>query len=303
MFQKTLALSTNPFDPEIANGPQNLAGNPLRIDQHDDDAVQKLFCWKLAGLEENRARIERVLFGPKQLGTQPAAVKQGIIVIRGGRGTGKTTLASFINRRVLKESTQPSGGWKPIETNFPATDDPTSIQDFSSRLNEVRERIKQKVGQPPDNVFLFLDDVPPGGLIGVITLFQDFKMHSQVYVVTTTDQKLSQNELDCSYAAKITIVETNNVNAVDLHSYMADRVGLYRMPKRTDFDKISPIFPWAQTAPDRLLGNQTSDQPLRLLNRKLSRQVEDHHEELLQLNPKVDIGAVAEADLKQYLIS
>jgi hypothetical protein len=300
MFSKTLGLSNNPFDPDLANGPQNLAGNPLRVDLHE--ALQPLFCWKLGGLEAKRAQIEGLLFGPRQPATKPTVVKQGIIVIRGGRGTGKTTLASYIKHRVLKDAVQPAGNWKFHEASFPAAENPANMQVFSTKLSEVRKNIETMVGQAQESIFLFLDDLPTNNLSGVINLFQDFNMHSQMYVVTTTDPTLLQAELDCSYAAKITIVETANVDAVDLQAYMADRVNLYRHPKRIEFDNVSPLFPWASSAPQRLLGNQAPNQPLRMLNKKLGREVEAQHEMLLQQDANIDIAAVPQTDLPRYLI-
>jgi hypothetical protein len=294
MFQRTLALSDNPFDP----GSRNLAGNPLRIDQ--DSALMQLFCWKLAGLQAKQSQIEGLLFGPQRPGA--TAAKQGIIVIRGGKGTGKTTLASYVRHRILTEAVQPNGGWKCHETNFRAAEDPMRASAFSSMLDEVRKQIEAMAGQSGANVFLFLDDVPANRLISLINLFQDFNAHFQVYVVTTTDPNLDQAELDCSYAAKITIVETGNVNASDLLAYMTDRVKLFRSPPRIEFDNLSPIFPWVATAPQRLLGNQAPEQPLRLLNRKLSREVEQHHLTLLQKDGNVDVGTAVQTDLPQYMI-
>jgi Cdc6-like AAA superfamily ATPase len=300
MFSKTLGLSDNPFDPDFPNGPRNLAGNPLRVDQHE--ALEPLFCWKLGGLEAKRSQIDGLLFGPRQPIAKPASVRQGIIVIRGGRGTGKTTLASYIKRRVLKDAVQPAGNWKIHEASFPAAENPANMQVFSTKLSEVRKNIETMVGQTQESIFLLLDDLPANNLSGVINLFQDFNVHSQIYVVTTTDPTLLQSELDCSYAAKITIIETSNVNAVELHDYMADRVKLYRDPKRVEFDNVSPLFPWALSALQRLLSNQAPNQPLRMLNKQLSRDVEAQHETLLQQNPHIDITTLPQTDLPRYLI-
>ncbi len=83
---------------------------------------------------------------------------------------------------------------------------------------------------------------------------------------------------------------------------MADRVNLYRDPKRVEFDNVSPLFPWALSALQRLLGNQAPNQPLRMLNKQLSREVEAQHEMLLQQDAHLDITTMPQTDLPRYLI-
>ena len=56
MFQRTLALSNNPFDPDNNPGWSNLSGQALRIDH--DPTLLPLFSWSLGGLQQSKTAID-----------------------------------------------------------------------------------------------------------------------------------------------------------------------------------------------------------------------------------------------------
>jgi hypothetical protein len=144
--------------------------------------------------------------------------------------------------------------------------------------------------------------VPPAGFDAVLNLYQDFKDHNQIYVVTTTDVALAQKELNWTVAARVKVLQTRNVNVAELQAYIAERVALYRDPKRAEFDNLSKNFPWAMSAAARLVGaTPDADQPLRLLNRWLSEEVTDIHTKR-SADPAVDLPNLPQAALAALMI-
>lgn len=296
MLQKTLGLCTDPFDPDDN---RNLGGEPLRVDQ--EPKLMDLFCWKLAGLQQSKTAIDAFLFKLHNPNDKPAP-KSGIVVIVGGIGTGKTTLASYVKRRVLEESATPATAWKVRDVDFPGANDPTRPIAFVEGVTELRNYLNAAVGKPPENIFLFLDNMPSGGFGAISNLYHEFSRHTQVYVVTTTDRALKQEELNWSVAARVKLISTLNVNAAELQAYMAERVNIYRDPKRAEFDNLSKMFPWAATAVQRLVGvNPDSDQPLRLLNRWLTEDVVQFHAKHTN-DPTCDMGTLSQVELMTFMI-
>ena len=243
----------------------------------------------------------RQLFKPTPPGVPPVP-KEGILVIAGGKGTGKTSLASFVKRRVLQKSSIPTVNWKDFETGFPWVADPTRPTLFVDRMTALRATLTGALSNGRENVFLFLDDVPPAGFDAVLNLYQDFKDHNQIYVVTTTDVALAQKELNWTVAARVKVLQPRNVNVAELQAYIAERVALYRDPNRAEFDNLSKIFPWAMSAAARLVGaTPDADQPLRLLNRWLSEEVTDFHTKR-SADPAVDLPNLPQAALAALMI-
>jgi hypothetical protein len=298
MFQKTLGLSNNPFDPDDFPAMPNLSGEPLRVDE--EPKLLDLFCWDVGDLLQSKLSIDRFLFGLLPAGAQ-SPPKPGIIVIAGGKGTGKTTLGSYIKHRLL-QSAAPVGGWKDFRADFPSVDDPTRPTAFVDRMKVLRDKLSGSLGAMRENVFVFFDDFPPNSFGAVTNLYQDFKSHNQVYVVTTTDIGLKQNELNWSVAARVKLILTRNINASELQAYMMERVSRYRDPIRGEFDKLTKTFPWAMSAAQRLVGaNPNADQPLRLLNRWLSEEVALTHTDRAA-DPAIDVATLPEKALAKLLI-
>jgi hypothetical protein len=298
MFQKTLGLSNNPFDPDDFPARPNLGGDPLRVDE--EPKLLDLFCWELGGLQQSKLSIDHFLFGPSPSASN-VIPKPGIIVISGGKGTGKTTLGSYVRHRVSSSAT-PTAVWRDFWTEFPPDEDPTRPTAFVDGIKALREKLSGSLGSQRENVFAFFDNVPVNSFGAVSNLYRDFKFHNQIYVVTTTDAGLKQDELNWSIAARVKLIPTRNINALELQAYMAARVKLYRDPRRDEFDSLTKIFPWAMSAAQRLVGSDpNADQPLRLLNRWLSEEIALAHTDRAA-DPAIDVGTLSEVALAKLLI-
>jgi hypothetical protein len=294
MYEKTLALKTNPFDPELPDpkGPRDLAGKPLLLDAHPE--LEDLFCWDLRDLRHCDDDAAEVLFGMAP--AKPAVVvNEAILVIRGSRASGKTTLASHFKRRILATFRSDSGAW----VLFQPKEGTSDAVGFRDQIKLLETEIKEKVGANPANLFVFLENVPELGFDRVTQLFARLEGHFRVFLMTTTDPNLTQDELD-TYEPKIALFETCKMNLADMEAYIRHRIKLFRSPVRQEIEQTSNLFPFGPTAPSRILGQK--DVPIRMVNRRLSREIVNHHKQLLANEPELDVARVPASKLPSLLI-
>lgn len=297
MFQKTLGLSDDPFNPTNFPPAENLAVAPLRVDEQPK--LEALLCWDIGGFGEHKAEIERIIYGP--LGqTSGAAQRSGIIAIVGGKGTGKSTLARYIKRRVT-EAAAAGAAWREYVERLPDSRDLTQ-QSFASRFTALRSKLDGELAKTGERVLLVLDDLPERSFASVTELYMDLERHRRIFVVTTTDSSLTQKELDWSGGARVRVIETRNVNIDEAKAYVVARTKLYRDPARPEFERVSPTFPWAPSALKRHLGDAPgATQPVRVLNCNLSRDVNSYHANR-EHDQAVDMQTADEARLGQLMI-
>jgi hypothetical protein len=295
MYEKTLALKTDPFDPKLPDpAPKDLVGNPLLLDCYPE--LEKLFCWELGDLLDFDTGAGEMLFGITP--AKPSVVaNEGILIIRGGRATGKTTFASHLKRRIL-DAQGPEG--KPLQL-FTFEKSASNSGDFQQQMSAFESEIKGKLGPSRVNLFVYIENVPPLGFESVNALFEALNGHFRVYLLTTTDNDLTQYQLDWYYGAKIKLMETRNMSLKDVERYISHRVKQFRSFDRKEIEQASDVFPFGPTAPSRILGQK--DEPIRVVNRWLSRAIVSHHKRLLETEPDLDVAVAPASKLASLLIS
>lgn len=292
MFQRTLALRTNPFNPQLP-GLNNLAGEPLRVDEHAE--LCDLLCWQMGKLPEHQERIKGLTANP---------MNQGIVVVRGGRGTGKTTLASYVKQQFLK-APAPQGQWAPFDEIFPLQEGPPNLADVETRLEALREAVVARCGDGPASVLLFLDNLPSGGtelFQHVVNLYQSLNRYFRLALVTTEDENLTNANLEW-YAPTITPLDLQSSTRDDLHQYVRQRVSCFRDPNRAEIDATSELFPFAPEAVERMMGGtQVTQKPLRIMNHRFAKAIASRHDELVRSGEHDDVATLSPAQLAAVLI-
>jgi hypothetical protein len=304
MYQKTLGLGDNPFNPQFPSLKLiDLAGSPLPLDRHYD-ALEPLFDRQIANIGESDDVICDLLFGvkPSEASQGNIVKRQIIFIFRGGRGTGKTTLSFYVKKLVEANVSPLQDKWHTKTQSFSANEDPPDIGAFRNKIDALHNEIIKDSGNDERSLFILLDNVPPRGFPRIVDLYEGCIQHFRVFVVTTTDKDLKQEHLD-SFQPLIRLIDTHNLDIKDVSTYVQDRVTHFRYPKRQEITQTSKLFPFATTAPQRLLGGpEGPSQPLRVLNRVLSREVEAHHTRLLRERPSIDVGTIPMTDLSKLLI-
>jgi hypothetical protein len=106
MFQDTIALKNNPFSPNLSSSPKNrtrlryltnLDRMPLRLDQCAD-VLQPLLCTEILDFQTYVMKFREIMsaLGYGFDGEGKRAADSVLIVIRGAKGAGKTTLGAWI---------------------------------------------------------------------------------------------------------------------------------------------------------------------------------------------------------------
>jgi hypothetical protein len=294
MYQRTLALRTNPFNPAVpAAGIANLAGDPLRLDRHPE--LGDLICWEMGGLPAYQAWVDEMA---------EMALRERIVVIRGGRGTGKTTFASYVKRK-LSSAPAPKGKWSSWDLELPRSEGPVDIEELSARFEALKTAVVTKLGAGPGSVLLFIDNLPNGGtdlFTELTNLYESLKCYFRAMVVTTEDQALSRDQLDW-YAPEIKLFEIENSTPSDLHKYVRRRVSWSRDPNRAELEAASELFPFAPEAVQRVMGGENVPrQTLRVMTHRLAREIEEHDSRLRADGGAIDVGLLSPDELAPLLI-
>lgn len=300
-MQRTVALSTNPFDPDarmLPTVPQGLAdglgGNPMRVDLAPE--LAPLVCWQLGNLQELDREIGERLFESVDTG-RDSVRRQGIIIIEGSKGSGKTTFASHLRRRLLDTGPPGGGQWQNVIGSYPYDID--SPRDAESQMRALREQIKREV-QPGANASLLamIDDLPRDGFRFLLELYEAFSNYFRIFLITKeADPPLGDEILWARPWARV--IRMQNLSHEDVRKYVMQRVKHFRMPPGTQVSNASVLFPFEPDYAQKAIGDGSV--PLRVINRQFGDALIAHHRELSR-QQGFDVTRVPPAELPKYLI-
>jgi hypothetical protein len=297
-MEHTVALSTNPFDPDIdalPDVPPNLAeglgGNALRVDLAPE--LKDLFCWKMAGLRELDNEVTNLLFGMDKQGNNVVR-RPGIIVVEGSRGSGKTSFASHIRRRLIDAGPPGGGEWRQLVKAYPY--DPEALREADCQLAALRRDLRIVAGAS-GSLLAMIDDLPKGGFPRLVETFEAFPDHFKVFLVTKEDDP-SLGEETKWVRPRARLLKIPSLTSADVTEYVRHRVELFRRPDLPQFSNTSPLFPFEANYARKSVGQGTM--PLRLINRRYGETLLNHHR--THDRPNFDVAGVAVGDLPDYLI-
>jgi len=246
MFQDTIALKDNPFGPSFPVSHENrtrlkyltnLDRMPLRIDQCADE-LKPLLCTEILDFEAHMKRFHEVMtaLGYGFDGEGRRSLDSLLIVIRGARGAGKTTLGAWM---ISEFARLPGDPVRCLHLTEPAVDtDEARIKALCG--------LHDSVTQIPlgNHVAALVENVSAVSLNSAIARFNDLQDWPRLFVLTTHNLKLlDADEKTLGGTARIEVFTLRGITAADAESYVAHRLPQYREPRRAEIDAVSPVFP------------------------------------------------------------
>jgi hypothetical protein len=279
---KELGLTDNPFGPQRLRGPdvrylQTLDRLPLRVDICE--TVHPLFFCGFPLAATHFKEWKRQLSG---LGFEPGEElpNAGIVaIIRGGRGTGKTTLAAkFLS--YLRECHPESGPeWVDASQAFPDQDITRSLP-TSADIQKVCDDLRDALAKCPKGgaVHALIDNVTEEILPKVMAEFQRASHCLRVFILTSDHLPLVDGDPD-QYNFPIPIIDFK-LDAVDeaaAIAYAQFRIDHFRVRSEPPVALCDPMFPLLEAAvrrwsarPSGGSGQDGSPLVVRVLNTMLS---------------------------------
>jgi predicted AAA+ superfamily ATPase len=200
MYQETLALGDNPFDPKNFEGKpgcsESLGRLPLRVDLCEK--VVELYCEELEKFRQLEAEFKEQLRQEGYSAGKKRSNSSFVIIVRGPQGSGKTTLASkFL--KILHETGQPGDpDWVSKATEF--RDISLDDQQLSGvEIEQTLEKLKQRITSSSDklHVSALIDNVTETAIGEVLKLFRQLSDRRRVFILTAHDLKLLDKNLAC----------------------------------------------------------------------------------------------------------
>jgi hypothetical protein len=298
-MQRTLGLQQNPFDPDWP-GLGRLAGKPLSVDV--DPKLLDLVCWDLGGLKSKEADLCWALFD-EPAGKDVAVKRDVILIVLGAQGSGRSTLASLVCRRVLDSSKAGGGDWTQFKGSFPtypATMDPAVVKQECDRIKQDVTRKFSEHG--PGRALVLVDNLPKCQFDAILDLFHGLPGVSRVFIVTTDDESLKERDLDAA-GPRIELAERPKLTPEDVRAFIAHRVPKYRCDGLASIadDPDLSLFPFTATAPASAVGGSGS-RPVRGVNSWLVKQLERRHRELVEQQNNQDIAQIDLSELRARMI-
>jgi hypothetical protein len=289
-MQLTLDLRDNPFDPQLADGVR-LSGEPLMVDANPD--LMKLVCWKIAELQDREEDLRFALFGDYRAADAPVQ-RNIILLILGVRGSGRSTLASLLCKRVLAAK-QPGDAWQKFELVFDKYQPNIDPNEVAAQFTKLRGEVKGKFADRAGRALVLIDDLPKLSFEHVMSAFGAFPRLSRVFVVASDDLSLLERDLDAA-GPIIERVTLPKLTAQDVRTFIQDRVPDYRggrIPLLATEAELA-LFPFAPTAPETAVNGDRK--PLQSVRVWLWKRIEERHRKLLA---QPGLKDVAQADLQE----
>jgi hypothetical protein len=121
-----------------------------------------------------------------------------VVVIVGVRGSGRSTSASLVRKKVQDHAKGGGTAWESFEESFspflPAID-PTKV---AERLDQLKTKITKVFGDGPGRALVLIDNLPKLQFDGVLDLFYSFPKLARVFIVTTDDESLKERDFDAA---------------------------------------------------------------------------------------------------------
>ncbi len=304
-MKATYGLLDNPFDPELKGG-LRIGNSPIMVDADDADPelvpqLLDMVCWKLAKLEKNEEVLRSALFGANRSQSAPVWQKNIILLIVGPMGSGRSTLASLICKRV-KGSSQPQGKWITFKLVLDQYGPSPPTSEVEEKFAALRSDLKKKFSDGPGLALVLIDHLPGKAFGKVMDVFDAFPSLSRVFIVTSDDEELLTRDFDAA-GMLIEPVKMEKLTADDVRAFIAERVPKYLDPTLT-LPKSDPdfaFFPFRTSVPDTIVGGSSA--PVRAVRVRLWKRIQRHHEELANEPNLVEAARASAAELRDRMIT
>jgi hypothetical protein len=246
-YKKAFGLRDNPFSPK-----QQFPGvrsqvlmksifvNPIRLD--DDDGLYPLYVGGAGPFAAHYGEYEEKLAGENYLedsgdGVPSVGNNTFVFIVRGPKGTGKTTLMNLMLRH-LKRCKPPESEWVPFKAQFGNS---LSEVDQSKALDDVKNLI---MGKSPDYCYLILDNLVDGVSQKAFDLYQEFEDRRQfIMFITTHDAKMRERTWE-NWGIPIIPYQTSELSPDNAVAFIRSRVQLFRDDKTKHFFEGNELFPF-----------------------------------------------------------
>jgi hypothetical protein len=315
MYQETLALSDNPFGPRadsIAPPPRDylkdLDRAPLRPDKRPE--LLPLFSEAAYEASKHLDEFRTVLFERGYSIDPPRRGDDSLIVlIRGDRGAGKTSLACRMIVEVLKTSKAGDNPWKRFELHAKEERQPVPDRaEYKAALAELDSQILENSAHD-DYVCALVEDVTQDNFDQVADLYGKYQQTRTLIFFAITHDILLQARDFRSYPRRVQVFSLSPLLPEQADSYVSQRLEYFRDPKRAEIREISQLFPFCPDFIRRQFSEPNSNTvhttqnsiTLRVLNTNLRASLHSQHLALKAGNVPPVANAPA-SQLSKYLI-
>ncbi|SRR5713226_8594716 len=229
IYETAFGLRDNPFCPTKPlrgmASPRlmsNLSSFPLPV--HREPLLLNLYCPKVGGeeiLKDFDSRMADAGYEPPEIGTQPL-----LTVILGPQGTGKTTFANVMTRRLLQCAVPAGSRW--------AIYDPWPNKEFNGKDAQIEAVValqKQILDETkePDYCCVLVDNLVAGAEQAALNLYGELSELRIVFVfLMTSDQVLLKKNWD-NVRGGPTVYQASELKPEDAVNYVVHRVNYFRV--------------------------------------------------------------------------
>jgi hypothetical protein len=243
---KAFAFSDNPFDPSqplrgMANADrmQDLARSPLPV--HQEPKLEELFCPAAGAFAEYlMVFVQRAALAGYRPGIPLTAKRSLLFLIKGPRGTGKTTLANVMVERLQRG--QPPGSWLCLELDE-SGEGFESPAEQRTALDALRARVK---GDNPAYCCVLLDDLFKENVLHALRFYAECrKGRGLVLILLTSDLALIRQKNWDDYKVKFEIFTTQELTPDQAVEFVKWRVQCFRQQVPPNLAAFS-LFPFEE---------------------------------------------------------
>jgi hypothetical protein len=278
---RDLGLKDNPFNPRLLRGGarrylQSLDRRPLRIDVCA--AVEHLYFEELPVASKHLVDWVRRLADAGYSPGNPRGLSNLVAVIRGGTGSGKTTLAAKFLRHLLSCGGSDDAAWVDVGDSFPDTDITRSLP-TTEEIDKVCGSVGRALeGKGEDNwTYAFIDNVTEKSLGPILNVYDTAGSCTRIFVLTTDDVDLVVD--DPAYPIEVADYQLGELDVDAAVAYARFRVASFRHGDHLETPLCDSMFPLLAEAVHQWTGrdpNASAGNPLviRVLNTVLGGKID-----------------------------
>jgi hypothetical protein len=292
-----LALLDNPFDPRWLSGEdprylQNLSLDPLRIDECEDISSLYFTGFPNMAAHETVWRQKLKVRGYQPGGKRPLASLAA--VVRGNRGSGKTTLASSFLRYLKTCRAEGETEWTSIQHIFRDVDMqhlPLSSEEICGGCAKIAADLDAV--SPRSWVCALIDNADDAALNRVLEVFRDKNHCPHVFVITTDHIEVIDKAQLIGYPVKPLDFPLKPLEPDDAVAYARFRIEHFRHPEHADeylCDKMFPLLEVAVRRWNTRMAGAAADVGNTLYIRNLNTDLSDRIDKLSEQFAQPDIS-------------